>query len=420
MKKTAVAALYILLFFLLISLILRVALFNIFLTHNSIQTLEYSDIAKNIVSGNGYTYNYLGTLYRSYGTPLYPALIAIIYKFAGITNSPIVYLQITLSLLSGLVLFFIARRIANENAALIASIIFLFHPGLVLYSVKSIHSLQLDIFLFLLAVISVMRLREKMSFANAAVTGLAFGMAALSRPSIAAFAFISVLWLFVGSGTAFKTKMFSALLLISIAAIPVSVWIVRNYAVHKKIIMTTTCDAEVFWRGNNKNATGASHQTDGMGVLEHDKELYDKLITLNELDKRELFRKEATQFIINNPGKAIMLYLKKIYYFWWFSPVSGILYPHSYLFIYRVFYSMMLFFAVIGLISLFKKKDDDIRKNVCLLLLFLILTSLFQAMYYVEGRHRWGVEPILLIFSAAGITAFMENVGSFIIRKSRR
>ncbi len=37
-----------------------------------------------------------------------------------------------------------------------------------------------------------------------------------------------------------------------------------------------------------------------------------------------------------------------------------------------------------------------------LLIGFPVSVSLLQSMYYVEGRHRWGVEPVLLLLAAAG------------------
>ena len=92
------------------------------------------------------------------------------------------------------------------------------------------------------------------------------------------------------------------------------------------------------------------------------------------------------------PGKTI----------WWFSPMSGLLYPRYYLVLYKIFYSAMLVLACLGINSLLKKRVS-VRQEVYLLLFFLTFLSLFQALYYVEGRHRWSVEPILMIFSAAGI-----------------
>ena len=90
--------------------------------------------------------------------------------------------------------------------------------------------------------------------------------------------------------------------------------------------------------------------------------------------------------------------------------MSGLLYPHRYLLTYKVFYSFILFFALVGLTCSLAKKNKDMLANAYLLLFFLISISLFQALYYVEGRHRWGIEPILMIFSAVGIAAFVETI----------
>ena len=38
-----------------------------------------------------------------------------------------------------------------------------------------------------------------------------------------------------------------------------------------------------------------------------------------------------------------------------------------------------------------------------LLVVFMLGISVAQSFYYVEGRHRWGVEPLLLILVGGGI-----------------
>jgi len=188
----------------------------------------------------------------------------------------------------------------------------------------------------------------------------------------------------------------------------VSFWAIRNYSVHKKVVLSASVDAELFWRGNNPEATGASYKIDKQTVLSSNKELMAAIHRLDEIGQRDVFRREAMKFIKNDPYKFVKLYFNKLFYFWWFSPVSGILYPHHWLILYKVYYSIILLTAIMGLFHLATKDNSHRRKKAYLIMSFALAISIFQSFFYVEGRHRLGIEPIILIFSAAGAINFLK------------
>jgi len=388
---------------LLLGTALRFTLLNVFVHDNSIESFEYDDIAKNIVSGRGYLFDYRGMTYRSYGPPLYPFLIAAVYSFFGVKAVSIICFQILLSALIPFVIFSIASSITNLRNSVTAAILSLFHPGLILYSTKKIHALILDALMFSLTLLFILRLRDRPSFKKICALALIFGLTALSRPSIFAVFPFALIWFWLMWKQGFWSKVLNIVLLILITALPISGWAARNYILHKRFVMITTCDSEVFWRGNNPFATGTSFKEDGSAVLESDRAAYEKSKAMTEIERRDFFRKEAVTFIKKNPTKFISLYLRKLCYFWWFSPSSGIRYSHRYLFTYKIFYSLVIAFSMIGVICLFANSDPKTLKNVYMLLSTLIAISLFQSLYYIEGRHRWSIEPILLIFSSIGI-----------------
>ncbi len=401
-----------------LSLAVRLVMLNHFAQNGSLESFEYSEIAKNIVEGRGYAYDYLGTTYRSFATPGYAILISGIYLVFGIGIIPVIYLQILLSLGSCIAIFLIARRITNERFAALACLLSLFHPGLILYSVKKAHALNLDVLLFLLVVVSVLRVREKPSLKRGLVSGMIFGLATLSRPSILVFLPVSAIWLWRDKALA-KKKLVIAVLAVTVFVLP-SVWTLRNYIVHNELIFSSSCDTVVFWLGNNPNSTGTPHMNDGTSVLKSDRRLYSQLLRLDELEKRALFKRKSTEFVLDHPGRSAGLFLKKIYYFWWFSPVVGFSYPRSYILLYKLYYSIMLMLAVAGSALLLFGKAKNIRKNARLLLMFLVAVSLFQALYYVDGRHRWIVEPIMMIFSAVGAKGLAERAAKMSGNSIRR
>ncbi len=107
-----------------------------------------------------------------------------------------------------------------------------------------------------------------------------------------------------------------------------------------------------------------------------------------------------------DPGRALGLYVDKLVGFWWGSDVTGLLYPQLWLFGYRVWYIAILIPAASG--TWRGLREPKQQSAVALVLITLLVVSLTQAVFYVEGRHRLAVEPLLLILSGAGLAGLAE------------
>jgi len=98
----------------------------------------------------------------------------------------------------------------------------------------------------------------------------------------------------------------------------------------------------------------------------------------------------------------------KFFYFWWFAPQTGVLYPPVWRLLYQVYYGGALIFAFVGVQRLVRDGGPPVAKAV-VLGAFLLLLSALQSLYYVEGRHRWAVEPMLLALTGGGVAALMDR-----------
>ena len=133
---------------------------------------------------------------------------------------------------------------------------------------------------------------------------------------------------------------------------------------------------------------------------------------LLDSDVAELYRvetKRINEAVKNNPDKFVSLFFKKIYYFWWFSPQFGILYPKHLLPFYKILYSGEFLFALIGILFIAVSRDKSLKHKGILLLMVFLSISVFQSLFYVEGRHRLALEPLLLIFTASGIILVLRR-----------
>lgn len=130
--------------------------------------------------------------------------------------------------------------------------------------------------------------------------------------------------------------------------------------------------------------------------------LAEGIIGMNEVEQNAAFTAAALDFIRNDPAAFVTLLVRKLKYFWWFSPHTGLFYPAGWTTVYRIYYSAIVGLALFGFaISAFSKSTSS-RTCAQVFLLLAGAISVSQALFYVEGRHRWQIEPLLLVFATAG------------------
>ena len=100
---------------------------------------------------------------------------------------------------------------------------------------------------------------------------------------------------------------------------------------------------------------------------------------------------------------------KKFLYFWWFSPQTGMLYPGLWTQVYKLYYIFVLTLFILGIFYAIKKASRIDRAAIASILIFMLLISAGNSLYYVESRHRWAVEPLMLIFSAYALIILTDK-----------
>lgn len=362
---------------------------------------EYEEIADNLLKGRGFVLEHLGTDYRAYLSPLYPFFCAAIYLLTHHDQILLLTLQCAISALVCLQVRSIGTLVfenplgAQGGAWLVA-----FHPGLILYASR-LHSLTLDLAAFLWALWAWCRFLRNPNRGTTLHVSLASGVALLARGTIAPFLLLAALWAF----WVFRRhprKVVGLLVLMGLVTGGiVAPWLVRNAVHFNRFPLLISTGDQSFWAGNNPNASGSLHLPDGRAVLSTLPEgVYRRLLQLDELGQAKLFRQEALRFIREHPLRAFQLYGKKLFSFWWFSPQTGLFYPPSYTRWYRAYYLGILLLALGG----FWKFRRRLREPEGVLLIgFALSIALLQSLYYVDGRHRWTVEPVLLLLAAGAI-----------------
>lgn len=404
-----------LLLILAVGLIVRLAALLFYLdTHNwKGEIWEYEIIANNLLSNKGFTFLHHGTVYQSFLAPVFILVCYALHLIGG--PNLVLYYVFHLSTAMGITVlsYWIAKRWVGSRSAIAAASLIAIEPGLVIYQSYKVDVITLASFLILLGIYFFISLTQSEDRFLAIFVGLIMGIGALTRPDLMSMFSLPVAWIFL-ERKRFLEVLKPATLVILTGFLALSPWFIRNYNIHDQFVFMTTTSGEYLWRGNNPHATGTSETMELQDQFSTATETFrQKILTSSELQQRDLFKAEALRFITENPGTFLWNTLKKFYYFWWFTPTYGSWHsswiPHQLIMLYPVLYAVILAFALYGFSSIIRDQKPHMQRTMLYLLIVIISIGIIHSIYYVEGRHRVLVMPIILILTAHGIVALRDS-----------
>jgi len=397
----------------IVSVIFKVLV--LFLTKSYInpEAFECETVASNILAGKGFSCLWLGSVhYLAGGPPLYIGITTIIYFIFSHSYLAMMIMQAFFASFLAVVVYKIAVNLMDKKAALVAAVLTMFHPGIFYYDLKKLHPLSLDCLIFALIIFFTIKLKDNRKIINYLILGIVLGLGALERGSFIFWLGFLALWVFFMArqiSSKLKNRLALTFLVFLMMAVTVLPWLVRNYRIYHKVAFSQYYYN--FFIGNNDFASGSNYSDDKKVIFYEvlPRDLSGKICAMPELEQNAFFKDITIKYIKEHPKKFLNLFFKKIFYFWWFAPQTGVLYPHLYLAIYKVYYLFLFLFALLGMGILFVR-----QKFPCLIiLLFFASVTLSHAINYVEIRHRWGIEPLLFIFTAAGIFYAKEKIAYY-------
>jgi 4-amino-4-deoxy-L-arabinose transferase-like glycosyltransferase len=367
---------------------------------------EYSQIARNLLAGRGYVYHHLGTDYRAF----YSGVPYVLFVAGGYAVSPgsalgILVVQAFASAALTVAAFAIGRRVGGPTVGSVAAALVALHPGLLYYDTHKIHPLSLDALTIALTVVAVLRMREAMTGRAAALAGIAFGVALLQRGTMILVPCAAAGWLAV-VGPRDRARLVRAGVPYALGALLiVAPWVGRNWVALGRPLLASV-GSEALWRGNAPQSTGGSYALSGRTVLEEAPQILDAVRGRPELEQAAIFRTDALSNAAARPPDFMTRIGHKFVVFWSFGPTSGTLYPPRYLNLYAAYYAAVVVLALIGIVGMgaVRTWPPEALAGLLLVAAVALTVSLVQSVFYVELRHRWGVEAFVLIVTALGVT----------------
>jgi len=293
---------------------------------------QYDMLARSIASGNGFRWYAPADLVRiapflhlnlatlvldprgmltTFRAPLYPTFLAIIYFFNGINDGRFFAARLAQTVIGALLApltFSVARQLLPENdrAPQIAASIIAVYPMLLIFPI-ALATENLFFLLVLASIFLLLKLSEHSTISNTSriivyslLSGLALGLAALTRSVILPFAGLAIFWIW------FSLKQRRGALLAALALVlTIAPWIIRNSILTGKITGIETSMGYNLYVGYHPLSSG----TFAFGPS------LDLLSIIDDKARDEIGTQKAIEFIKQDPARFPYLAVRRLGYF---------------------------------------------------------------------------------------------------------
>lgn len=380
--------------------------------------ISYHTLAQQVLTGKGFSFAEPWWPVTAPGAPtahwsfLYTLYLVVIYGLFGV--QPLIgrlIQAVAVGILQPYLVYKLGQRIFNPWIGLIAAaltagyIYFIYYTGSLLTEPFYITAI-LAVLYFAIRLVDRLSQQTGKHIAQFVCLGLLAGSAILLRQLfmlIIPFIFFWMLW---SSPPGKRRQMFVGLLLsgliIALMILPFSIY---NTARFGQFVLLNTNSGYAFFWGNHP-IYGAKF----IPILPPEMGSYLDLIPkdIGRVDEATLEKellKRGIQFVLDDPGRYILLSISRIpaYFMFWPSPDSGTISNFS-----RVFsFGITLPFMVLGLWFALRKHFSGwlafSRSPMFLVLLFALLYTGVHLLTWALVRYRLPVDAVMLIFAGYGL-----------------
>jgi 4-amino-4-deoxy-L-arabinose transferase-like glycosyltransferase len=356
----------------------------------------YSLIARHLIEGKGY----LEIASRAYRPPAYPWLLAGIYSVVGVN---LLAARIALAIfgaLSGVCAVLWVRQLSTRRIGYFAGLAVAIYPQFVRYP-QTLYSESFYLFLLFAGMALLLTALRRSSLVLAVLTGVTFGLGALTRETTLMMPAIVGLWLLLARRD-FSRPVAKVWLAMAAATIfTVVPWTVRNYFVLRAFVPIATNSGINFYIGNKPAATGLPDWRLVPGLAWND--------GANEVQAHQRGLQEGLRYVRGHVAHTVGMWLKKLWLLWR-PPVYGYeglsLSVAAMRFLWLAFYLFTLGFGAFGLMKVWQ---SPARKLVLLPLLVMMFFSIPYILTFTDTRYRLPMEAFAIFYAMIGFELFLRK-----------
>lgn len=268
-------------------------------------TVTYIEPALRLLRGEGF-------IDDGHRTPIYPFFIALIYKFFGEKDLPVIVAQIILSVSTVYLTFQIGRKLFSESTGLLAAF----------FLAISIESITLAIFLltetlftllFLGSILAYLFFRESNKQIWIIASGILVGLSVLCRPIAAYFPYFFIVLMLFDQAKANRERLVKSCLYLISFLIVIVPWLLWNKSTIGIPTITTITNFNLLFY----NAASLQANKSGIDievVRDEFQDLADRTLKVRHLpdtpaNRNEVNRELALNVIKSDPLRYIYLHL---------------------------------------------------------------------------------------------------------------
>ena len=371
---------------------------------------ETGNIAFSLAKGHGFSSPYWQeTGPTAWLTPVYPALVAVIFKIFGI-HTPhsflaIVGLNILFSTATCVPLFFIGKRVGGLGVASGAAWLWAFFPNAIMIPYEWVWDTSLAALLLATILWATLELANTQSIRAWCGYGLLWGFALLTNPSLASLLPLLPGWAAYRASKKRPARASRPLLACAIALLCCVPWTVRNYlAFHRFIPLRSNLPFEL-WLGNNEQF---DEQSQVVPPSDPERTEIHNYIHMGEAAFMQDKWEKATTFMRAHPRLEIILFVRRFVATWTGveKPIESFRDTDSPLVrLVIVSNTLAALGALCGILALLRARN---------IYAFPLAAApiVYPLIYYVTHtslRYRHPIDPVLLLLVAIAVAALLPK-----------
>ena len=373
----------------------------------------YDTVAWNLARGAGFSLEGAGGLYpTAFVPPLLPWITSLLYRAVGHDYFAAVLLGCVIGSLVPLLLAAFATRMFGSTVGRLAGWLAAVHPLLVYFCGHLLTETPFTVMLLLALLLSAEWVRTPRP-GRAFGTGIAWGLAALTRPTALALPVLVAAWAWVPLGftLATRSRMRQITLLLLGLALTIGPWTLRNALVLHTFVPVTTGAGGALLVGNNPGVWADPATRGGTS-----NELWEALVRteyrgLSESEMDVRARARAVAFLREHVSEWPAMAVAKSARFWRLSADAGpkrsrqqVALPLGRLL--RAVDPLLLWSVVVLPLALWGAAlslRGPRRWFQSLSLWVLLYFTWLGVVFFGSLRMRLPVEPLVILFAAAGL-----------------
>jgi hypothetical protein len=358
---------------------------------------ESGRIAQSLAEGNGFSSPFSRPTGESaWVAPLYPAMIAGVFRLFGIYTLTSAWILLTInsafSALTCLTLYRLGEEVFDQRVALWSAWTWALLPYSIYWAIRWIWETSLSALLLSVAVLLALRLARRPRARDWALAGLVWGAIALANPSMLSLMPFALGWpawrLVVHARQEFGRALRGPALAAAIMVACIAPWLIRDYRVFGTFIFIRSNLGAELRMGNSEAAQGLwmwwIHPSQDAAEL-------DRVARMGEVNYARARKQEALRFIAAHPSRFLWLCARRFAFYWAGTPRN-----YEYGFGSRARTALFVLSSAMAAWGLALALRN--RRPGAWLLAAVVL--IYPAIYYVtfpHPRYRHPIEPIMTL-----------------------